>query len=157
MKKTTLILDNIRSVYNVGSIFRTADAAGVSKIYLCGVTPAPIDRFGRLRKDMAKVALGAEKSVPWERLETTEEATDKLKKEGYEIVAVEQSHSSINFRNHKPAAKTAYIFGNEVEGLSADILKASDKTIEIPMTGQKESLNVSVSVGVVLFNTFPDE
>lgn len=152
MKKVVLILDNIRSVHNVGSIFRTADAAGVSKVFLCGLTPAPVDRFGRKRKDMAKVALGAEESVSWEKLETAQEAIETLKKEGFEVTAVEQSPEAIIFKDYQPQDRVAYVFGNEVGGLPKEVLELSDKVIEIPMAGQKESLNVSVAVGVVLFS-----
>ena len=153
MDEKVLILDNIRSVHNVGSIFRTADAAGVSKVYLCGVTPAPIDRFGRKRKDVAKVALGAEETVVWESVKVAEQAVADLRGRGFEIVAVEQSSSSVSYRNYLPAKRAAFIFGNEVGGLGEEVLKLSDKIIEIPMRGRKESLNVAVSVGVVLFCT----
>jgi tRNA G18 (ribose-2'-O)-methylase SpoU len=148
----SLILDNIRSVYNVGSIFRTADAAGVSKIYLVGVTPTPTDRFGRERKDLAKVALGAEKTISWEHVEDVLEVIERLKKERVHIVAVEQSPNSVSLYDFKPAEKVVYVFGSETEGLSADVLEACDEVVEIPMQGEKESLNVSVVAGVILFH-----
>jgi tRNA G18 (ribose-2'-O)-methylase SpoU len=147
-----LILDNIRSVHNVGSIFRTADAAGVSKIYLAGVTPAPIDRFGRARKDFAKVSLGAEKSVPWEQVKNVSEVIEELKKEAVKVVAVEQSSNSVSLYDFKPAEKVAYVLGSETEGLSADVLEVCDEIVEIPMKGEKESLNVSVTAGIILFH-----
>jgi 23S rRNA (guanosine2251-2'-O)-methyltransferase len=150
--KKVIVLDNIRSVYNVGSIFRTADAAGVHAIYLCGTTPAPRDRFGRMRKDLAKVALGAELSVKWETYDCALEAISILRKDNFEIVSVEQNKNSINYREFKILKDTAFVFGSETEGVNTEILKKSDKTIEIPMLGEKESLNVSVAVGIILFS-----
>lgn len=150
-QENILILDNIRSVLNVGAIFRTADALGISKIYLTGITPTPLDRFGRERKDFHKTALGAEKSVSWEQISSAKDLIISLKKEGFEIVAVEQSEKSVDYKNLKIKNKTAFIFGSEVLGVSEDILQMSDKIIEIPMRGKKESLNVSVSAGIVLF------
>ena len=148
---TSLILHNIRSAYNVGAIFRTADAVGVSKIYLVGYTPAPLDRFGRPRKDIAKAALGAEKTIPWDHTARIGEVFKKLKKEKTKIIAIEQSSRSVDYKKFKLTAPTAFLLGNEVEGLSKNLLKQCDTTIEIPMRGKKESLNVSVAAGVVLF------
>jgi len=149
-----IVLDNIRSLYNVGSIFRTADAVGVEKIYLCGITPEPIDRFGKVRPQLAKVALGAEKSVPWEYVKSTSRLINILKK-NYKVFAVEQDKKSIPYfkANIKKSdfSRTVLVFGNEVDGISKDILKKVDKIIEIPMSGKKESLNVSVSAGIVMF------
>lgn len=150
-QRTLLILHNIRSVYNVGAIFRTADAAGISKIYLTGYTPAPLDRFGKVRKDIAKSALGAEKTVPWEQSARIGDIVKKLKKEKTKIVAIEQSPRSIDYKKFKMSGATAFILGNEVGGIEKNILKQCDKVIEIPMRGKKESLNVSVSAGIVLF------
>jgi len=149
--KAIIILHNIRSVYNVGAIFRTADAVGISKIYLTGYTPAPLDRFGRGRKDVAKSALGAEKSVPWEHVKSVSTVIKELKKEKFEIIAVEQARSSIDYKKFKGKQKNAFLFGNEVRGVSKPLLKKCDKILEIPMKGNKESLNISVSAGVVLF------
>ena len=149
--KAVVILHNIRSAYNVGAIFRTADAAGVSKIYLTGYTPAPIDRFGRERKDIAKSALGAQKIVEWDHLKQIGSLIAKLKKEGFEIVAVEQAKNSVDYKKFKMKQKTVFLFGNEVRGVSKQLLNKCDSVIEIPMRGEKESLNVSVSAGVVLF------
>lgn len=154
MKKNNeavVVLHNIRSVYNVGSVFRTADAVGVSKIYLTGYTPIPIDRFGRERKDIAKSALGAQNSVEWEYVKNISSVFKKLKKEQFEIVAVEQAETSIDYKKFKPKEKVAFLFGNEVRGVSKSLLEKCDNIIEIPMRGEKESLNVSVSAGVVLF------
>ncbi len=148
------ILHNIRSLHNVGSIFRTADAAGVEKIYLCGITPTPLDKFGTVRQQVAKVSLGAEKSVPWERAASTSRVIDRLKKEGYKIFAVEQSKKSIPY--HKATipgnSRVALVVGHEVRGLSPAILKKADKILEIPMAGKKESLNVAVAFGIVVFH-----
>jgi tRNA G18 (ribose-2'-O)-methylase SpoU len=148
------VLDNIRSVHNVGSIFRTSDALGVNKIFLCGCTPTPKDRFGRERKDLAKVALGAEKSIEWEYFETTEEVVKKLKKEKFQIIALEQSKNSIDYKKVKTKNKTAIILGEEVHGLNKKVLDLADVVMEIPMRGIKESLNVSVSFGVAAFRIF---
>ncbi len=147
-----VVLDNIRSVHNVGSVFRTADCAGISHIYLCGTSPTPIDRFGRKRKDMSKVSLGAEDVVSWKYFKNTEDAILELKKGGIEVVAVEQDKKSINYGDYKLSPKTAFVFGREVEGISKDILEKCDKIIEIPIYGKKESLNVSVTVGIILFS-----
>ncbi len=152
MKSTIVVLPDIRSAHNVGSIFRTADAVGVKKIYLIGHTPTPLDRFGRMRKDIAKVALGGEQSVSWEYFKTFDEALGVLRKENYKIVGVEQSKNSVPYTKIPHDEKTAFIFGNEVEGLSDEILKECDVIAEIRMAGKKESLNVSVTAGIVLFS-----
>ena len=148
-----LILHNIRSAENVGAIFRTADCAGVVKIYLVGYTPTPIDRFGRERKDIAKSALGAEKTIKWEQVSEHElsNMVGKLKSENCEVVALEQAKNSVDYKKHKSEKDFALIVGNEVDGLSDGVLKLCNKIIEIPMKGQKESLNVSVATGVALF------
>ena len=150
--QSTLILHNIRSVHNVGSIFRTADAAGVSKIILSGYTPLPIDRFKRPRTDFAKVSLGAELTIYWEHTETFAEAIDTVKKNGYTVVAIEQDESSTPLFEYKTASqKIALVLGNEVDGVLKDELALCDAIVEIPMRGQKESLNVSVSAGIAMF------
>lgn len=150
-KKTYLILHNIRSVYNVGAIFRTADASGISKIFLTGYTPAPVDRFGRERKDIAKTALGAEKNIKWKYVKSVNSLIQKLKKENIEVVAVEQDKKAIDYKKLKIKKDTTFVFGNEVEGLSKSILEKSDKIVQIKMLGKKESLNVSTALGVFLF------
>jgi 23S rRNA (guanosine2251-2'-O)-methyltransferase len=150
-KNTVLVLDNIRSVFNVGSIFRTAECAGVIKIYLLGVTPDPIDRFGRERKDLAKVALGAEKKVLWEHIKDIGALIKKLKTDGYQVVALEQSEDSTDYKKFKPKFPLALVLGEEVSGLNKESLDLCDSVIEIPMMGEKESLNVSVATGVTLF------
>ena len=149
--KKVVVLDNIRSVHNVGSIFRTSDALGVNKIFLCGCTPTPRDRFGRDRKDLAKVALGAEKSIEWEYSESTESAIKKLKKESVQIIALEQAENSVDYKKIKIKKDSAIILGEEVKGLSKTILNLVDIVAEIPMRGIKESLNVSVAFGVAGF------
>lgn len=159
----SLILDNIRSVHNVGSIFRTADAVGVSHVYLIGITPTPLDRFGRVRKDIAKVALGAETTVPWSHSETIEPVIEKLKSEGVHIIALEQSEHAIDYKSYRAKSPTALIVGNEVGGISGEVLNQVDGIIEIPMRGKlarnrlpdeggKESLNVAVATGIALFS-----
>lgn len=151
MSQVFLILHNLRSVHNVGSIFRTADAAGVTKIYLVGYTPTPIDRFGRARKDLAKVALGAETSVPWEYYRRINVLLRELRVQKLSIVAVEQDKHSVDYRDFRPKEATAFILGNEVNGIPKGVLALCDTIVEIPMHGKKESLNVSVSAGIVLF------
>jgi len=135
----------------VGSIFRTADCAGVDKIFLTGYTPKPIDKFGKERKDVAKVALGAERSIDWEYKKSPTEVIKKLKKEGFKIIAIEQSEKSVDYKKVKVKGNCAFILGNEVKGLSKTILSKSDIIAEIPMKGEKESLNVSVTAGIALF------
>lgn len=155
-KQTVVILHNIRSVENVGAMFRTADAAGVQKIYLVGITPAPLDRFGRKRKDLAKSALGAEEFVSWEQVKSLPGLLRVLKQDGYFIIGVEQDKNSIDYKklaSYKlKTRKLAFIMGAEVEGIPKNILKKCDVIAEIPMHGKKESLNVSVALGIVLFH-----
>lgn len=146
-----LVLHNIRSVYNVGSIFRTADAVGVEKIFLTGYTPAPVDRFGRERKDFKKVSLGAEQTVAWEQVKTLAAVVKRLKRDGYTIAAVEQDKNSTPLFDYKSPEKLVLVFGNEVRGLSKSTLTQCDVILEIPMRGKKESLNVSVAAGVSVF------
>jgi tRNA G18 (ribose-2'-O)-methylase SpoU len=151
MQNIYLILNDIRSTHNVGSILRTADASGVKKVYLCGCTPSPIDRFGRKRSDVAKVALGAEESVVWEYVESIESLMQKLKQEGIKIVAVEQDVKSIPYTKFTAGEETALILGEETKGVTKELLGQCDAIIEIPMRGKKESLNVSVATGIILF------
>lgn len=150
-RENILILHNIRSVVNVGAMFRTADAAGVSKIYLCGITPAPLDRFGRKRRDLAKSALGAEEYVPWEERKNILPLLAELKRQKFQIIAVEQAPNSVDYRKVKLKSKNAFIMGAEVKGITKNVLERSDVIAEIPMRGKKESLNVSVALGIVLF------
>lgn len=152
---TIVILNNIRSNENVGSIFRTADASGVAKIILCGYTPAPVDRFGRENKGLAKASLGAEKSVEWEKVESLKEAVKILK--NYFVVGIEQNKKAIDYKKIKnlKIKNIALVFGNEVSGLSKKDLELCDYVAELPMKGKKESLNVSVCAGIVLYELIP--
>lgn len=150
MRKLFLVLPDIRSAQNVGAMFRTADAFGVSHIFIIGYTPAPIDRFGRARSDIAKSALGAEKTIPWSQHESLMEVIEQLKKQNVKVVAIEQSPRSIDYRTLPTDTSVAIVMGNEVEGLSEDILNHVDMIAEIPMKGMKESLNVSVACGIIL-------
>jgi 23S rRNA (guanosine2251-2'-O)-methyltransferase len=155
------ILYNIRSIYNVGSIFRTADAVGVSKLYLCGITPDPIDRFGHPVQKLSKVALGAEDSVEWEHVgkaahpAATVKLLSELRQQGLNVYAVEQAKDSKPFHELKlldsQLKRTVLVFGAEVKGLPPSILKEVDEILEIPMFGIKESLNVSVAFGIVTY------
>ena len=150
-QQNILILHNIRSVENVGAIFRTADAAGINKIYLVGYTPCPLDRFGRKRGDLAKSALGAEEFVSWEQKKMIFPLLLKLKKEDFQIIGIEQDRKSIDYKTLKLKNKNAFIVGAEVTGIPKNILEKCDIIAEIPMRGKKESLNVSVACGIVLF------
>ncbi len=167
-----LILYNIRSVYNVASIFRTADGAGVSKVFLIGITPTPLDKLGNFRKDFQKVALGAERMVKWEYVKSFTAVYKKLRKSAggrIKILAVEQDKRAIPYyefkaQNEKLKVKNekrktenkkkeiALVFGEETKGLTKSVLDKVDKILEIPMQGIKESLNVSVAVGVVVYH-----
>lgn len=149
-----LVLHNLRSVHNVGAIFRTADAIGVREIVLTGYTPAPVDRFGNARKAFAKTALGAERSVPWRKFARIAPVLQQLRRNGYALIAVEQAAGSIHYRQARPSRKAAVVLGNEVRGLSAAAVGACDAVVEIPMRGAKESLNVAVAAGVVLYGLF---
>ena len=141
-----LVLDNIRSMENVGSIFRTADAAGVKKIFLCGITPKPP------RKEIDKAALGAVDFVEWEYCEDVKSEILELKTKGTNIIALEQNARSIPLSTFHPLPSTlALVVGNEVNGISKEILDLADQIIEIPMHGKKNSLNVSVATGIALF------
>ena len=142
-----LVLDNIRSAHNVGSAFRSADAFGVDKLWLCGISAAPPS------PEIHKSALGAEDAVPWEHAADTLEVARRLRAEGYTLIAVEQTVHSVKLGTFRPESghKYALVFGNEVEGVSQDVVDASDFALEIPQRGTKHSLNVSVSVGVVLW------
>lgn len=154
--KISLILHNVRSAQNVGAIFRVADAVGgIEKIYLTGYTPAPIDRFGRTDKELAKTALGAENYVQWESFKSINPFLKKLLASSFQLLALEQSEKSIDYRKIKITGPVAIIVGNEVRGLSKSILDQCNQVAEIPMRGKKESLNVAVAVGIFLFQISP--
>ena len=136
----------------MGAIFRTADGAGVNKIWLTGYTPAPVDEFKRASKEIEKTALGAEKMVAWEKRENILDLLKELKSFDYQIWALEQSEKSVNYKLAKLAGPTALIVGNEVEGIEPEVLNQCDQIIEIPMRGEKESLNVSAATAVAVFS-----
>ena len=144
----TVVLDNIRSCNNIGSVFRTSDALLIEKVVLCGITATPPN------KDIHKTALDAEKSVPWEYFEETESAIIQLKENGYRIFAVEQVENSIMLPDFTPEKdqKLALVFGNEVKGVQQSVVDLCDGAIEIPQYGTKHSFNISVSAGIVLWD-----
>ena len=147
------VLDNLRSVYNVGSIFRTANAAGIDTLYLCGTTPTPLDHKGRKRSDFAKVALGAEDSVSWNYSVSTEECLDMLRERGVYVVAIEQDEKAVDYKKIDVSAKenVAFVIGPEVQGMSEGVLRRCNQIAEIPMLGTKESLNVTIAFGVAVY------
>ncbi|MFC1802179.1 TrmH family RNA methyltransferase [Patescibacteria group bacterium] len=146
-----IILHNIRSIHNVGAFFRTGDALGVSKIFLTGYTPKPVDRFGNKRKDLSKTALGSEETIEWEYFSDVGKLIEKLKRKGVQVVAIEQDKNSVDYKKVKAKYPIAFLVGNEVKGISKQILKKCDVVAEILMKGKKESLNVSVAGGVAMF------
>lgn len=141
-----VVLENIRSLHNVGAIFRTADGAGWDKVFLTGYTGCPPDRR------IEKVSLGAENFLPWEHAEDAGKLCERLKAEGFEILTLEQTeHSENMFEAKNLEENVVLVLGNEIEGVSPEVLKLADRHLEIPMRGQKTSLNVSVAAGVALF------
>ena len=143
-----IVLDNVRSLSNIGSFFRTADAFRIGEIFLCGITACPPHR------EIHKTALGAEESVKWRYFDTTEDACKYLKDNNYKITAVEQIEGSVMLNDFVPEQRSAYIFGNEVDGVDDDILQYCDAAVEIPQEGTKHSLNVSISGGIVMYHLF---
>ena len=145
-----VVLDNIRSLNNIGSVFRTSDAFLIDRIYLCGITACPPN------KEIHKTALGATESVDWAYFESTKEAVLQLKQENYKIISIEQVENSISLPDFKIETdkKYAFIFGHEVKGVQQEIVDLSDSCVEIPQYGTKHSLNISVSAGVVLWEMF---
>lgn len=146
--KAVAVLDNLRSAYNTGSIFRTADAIRIEKLFLCGSTPTP------LNPKLAKTSLGAEEFVPWEYFSKTEDAIKRLKEENYFIISMETAEGAENLFKIKLPEKVAFIFGNEKEGLQSDYLSLSDKVIELPACGMKNSLNVSNAFSITIYEYF---
>lgn len=146
----TIVLDNVRSMHNVGSVFRTADSFLAEQVILCGYTPQPPHR------DIQKTALGATETVSWKHDAKTVDAVLELKEKGYRIIAIEQVENSIPLNEFRiqPQAKIAVIFGNEVTGVSDEVLALCDAAIEIPQAGMKHSLNISVAAGIVLWKLF---
>lgn len=145
-----IILDNIRSLNNIGSVFRTSDAFLIEKIYLCGITAQPP------HNDIRKTALGSTETVDWEYVENTLELIQKLKQEQIKIVSIEQAENAIMLNDFKPQTneKYAFVFGNEVKGVAQNVVDLSDMVIEIPQYGTKHSLNISVSCGIVIWDVF---
>ena len=145
-----VVLDNVRSAYNVGSVFRSCDAFAVEKIFLCGITATPPNR------DVMKTALGSTESIPWKYFLSGAEAIGQLKSEGYNIVLIEQTDESIALEKFLPEKNKRYalVFGNEVEGISEPLLSLAGTAIEIPQFGTKHSLNLSVSTGIVLWDLY---
>ncbi len=145
-----IVLDNVRSLNNIGSVFRTCDAFLVEKIFLCGITAVPP------HKDIQKTALGATESVDWEYVENTLQIVNRMRSEGVKVFSVEQADKSTMLQDLKrePGKKLALVFGHEVRGVDQDVIDASDGCIEIPQFGTKHSFNVSVSVGIVLWEVF---
>lgn len=146
----TIVLDNVRSANNVGSVFRSADCLGAKRILLCGITATPPN------KDINKTALGATESVDWQYFTTTIDAIAQLRADGYTIMSVEQAEGSIALQDFKPndGKKYALIFGHEVNGVAQEVVDASDGCIEIPQVGTKHSFNISVSAGIVMWDVF---
>lgn len=145
-KEIIIILDNIRSALNVGAIFRTADGVGVKKIYLCGIAPYPG------HNKLHKTALDAENFVEWKYFKNTEDAIKQAREEGFTIYSIEQSTDSKEYHKVKYAEKTCVIFGHEITGVSPSIMQQSDMTIELPMLGKKNSLNVATTAGIILYH-----
>ena len=143
-----VVLDNVRSAHNVGSAFRSADAFKADKVVLCGICAVPPSA------EIHKTALGAEDSVPWEHFDRTADAVEALRAEGYTLISVEQTVHSVSLESFRPepGKRYAIVFGNEVEGVGQDVVDASDLSLEIPQWGTKHSLNVSVTVGIVLWH-----
>ena len=143
-----IILDNVRSLHNVGSVFRTCDAFRVEALYLCGITGTPP------HKELHKTALGATDTVNWKYYDATTDAVNELKKNGYHIYCIEQTQQSQMLHQTNLSGKLAFVFGNEVEGVSDDVIQMADGCIEIPQFGTKHSFNVAVTVGMILWETF---
>lgn len=145
-----VVLDNVRSLNNIGSVFRTSDAFLVNAVYLCGITAKPPD------KGIQKTALGATESVPWKYFESTVEAIHELKADGYDIISVEQAEEAVSLENFivEKTGKYAVVFGHEVRGVSQEVVDLSDHCVEIPQFGTKHSFNISVSAGIVLWELF---
>jgi len=145
-----IVLDNVRSLHNVGSAFRTADAFRIEKIFLTGITGTPPHR------EIQKTALGATESVVWEYSEKPADTVSRLKAEGYRIIIIEQTSSSISLHQFAPVTTEKYclVFGNEVEGVSEEVIEYGDLAVEIPQTGTKHSLNISVCLGIVVWEIF---
>ncbi len=144
--KIFVLLNNIRSLHNVGSIFRTSDGAGVKKLFLCGQTGYPP------REEITKTAIGAEEVVPWQYYIDATDAIKKLKKKGVQIVALEQTKKSVDYKKFRPKYPVCLVVGHEIDGVEKGILDLCDSAIQIPMHGKKQSLNVSVAFGIAIYS-----
>ena len=153
-KEIWVLLHNIRSAHNVGSMFRTGDAIGVTRFLLSGFTPAPLDRFKRPVKEIAKTALGAELLIPWEQGVSALDFVARAKAEGFAVVGVEQDERAVDYKAYVPGEKTLIVMGEEVNGIEQSLRDACDVLLELPMKGSKESLNVSVAFGITLYRLF---
>jgi 23S rRNA (guanosine2251-2'-O)-methyltransferase len=153
-----LVLDSVRSKENVGSIFRTADATGVTEVVVCGITPQPVNRFGNVDSKIAKASLGAESSMAWRHEASCRGAVWALKQKGYCVIVLEQTANSVDYKavkvgkKEKQLEKTVLVVGNEVDGVSSDVCSLANVVMHIPMHGKKESLNVAVATGIALFS-----
>lgn len=160
MRKIILIAHNLRSAHNVGSLLRTADGLGVERVYLTGYTPYPEAQDDarlphiaqKVDKQIAKTALGAEKTARWQHHDDIIEVLDRLKSQKFDIIALEQAQDSIKLPVYNPPDRSAIIVGREVEGIEPDVLELCDDIVEIPMSGQKESFNVAVAAAVALYH-----
>jgi tRNA G18 (ribose-2'-O)-methylase SpoU len=141
----SILLDNLRSTYNVGSFFRTADAAGIEKLYLSGITAVPP------HKGISKTALGAEQTVPWERVPSVPHLLEDLRARNYEVAAIETSNRAVDLFDWQPSFPVCILFGHEVEGLPEELTERADRHVRIPMLGMKHSLNVATAGGIVIY------
>lgn len=156
MKKQVVILDNIRSLYNVGAIFRTCEAVGINKIYLCGITGHPNQSI-RIKKKINKTALGTIENLKWKYYKYSKNLISKLQRNNFKLISIEQTAKSINFAKYKfcknnENTRIAFVFGNEIQGLQNIWLENSDEILKIPMKGKAKSLNVATCVGIILYN-----
>jgi len=151
MRDVSAMLVDVRSAHNVGAMFRTADCAGMKKLFLAGYTPSPHDEFGRLRADVEKTALGATEGVAWEACADAATKLRALKSEGMQIIALEATTQSIDYRRVSLGDRVVFVVGNEVGGLSEEILAVADAVVSIPLRGAKESLNVSAAFAVAAY------
>lgn len=156
-----VILDNVRSSLNVGSIFRTSSGMGIDRIYLCGITPTPFETSAKYagqnkkRKDFVKTSLGSEDEIKWEHKESILDLMKELKKQDFEIIALEQNKKSIDYKNLKTEKENiAIIIGSETDGVQKEVLEMCDKITEIPMLGLKESLNVTIAYAILVYRVF---
>ncbi|MDQ6985146.1 MAG: TrmH family RNA methyltransferase [Candidatus Dojkabacteria bacterium] len=145
MKEIIIMLDNVRSALNVGAIFRTCDGANVKKIYLSGITPYPP------HQKVLKTALGAENYIDFEHVDKLNDSIDKYKEAGFEIISIEQTNNSKNFKGHEFGDKIVFIVGNEITGVSNEVIEKSDCSLELPMHGKKNSLNVATTLGISVY------